>query len=132
MIGLPRKSPRTPTAILISGRGSNMAALIEAARAPDYPARIVLVISNRPAAPGVPRAVEAGIPTKIVDHRGFGKDREAFDRILDAELRRHGTKLVCLAGFMRILTPWFVSRWQGGMLNIHPSLLPAYQGASHP
>jgi phosphoribosylglycinamide formyltransferase 1 len=105
-----------------------MAALIEAARAPDYPVRIVLVISNRPEVPGLRRATEAGIATKVIDHRDFGKDREAFDRVVDQELRRHGAELVCLAGFMRVLTPWLVGRWRGRMLNIHPSLLPAYKG----
>lgn len=105
-----------------------MAALIEAAKAPNYPASIVIVISNRPDAPGLQRATDAGIATKVVDHRGFGGDREAFDRVLDEELRRHGAELVCLAGFMRLLTPWLVDRWRERMLNIHPSLLPAYRG----
>jgi len=105
-----------------------MAALIEAAQAPDYPVRVVLVISNRAEAPGLRRAMEAGIATEVIDHRVFGRDREAFDRAVDEELRRHGAELICLAGFMRVLTPWLVARWRGRMLNIHPSLLPAYKG----
>ena len=115
-------------AVLISGRGSNMTALIEAAKAQDYPAEIALVISNRPAAPGLTRAREAGIATAIVDHALFGADREAFERALDEELRAHRIDLLCLAGFMRVLTPWFVKRWQGRMLNIHPALLPQFKG----
>ena len=105
-----------------------MAALVEAARAPDYPARAVLVISNVPGAPGLARAEAAGIPTKVVDHRSFGKDREAFERAIDAELGAHGVELVCLAGFLRRLTPWFVARWEGQILNIHPALLPQFKG----
>jgi phosphoribosylglycinamide formyltransferase-1 len=115
-------------AILISGRGSNMAALIEAAKAPDYPAAIVLVISSIADAAGLVRAREAGIETEIVAQRSFGKDREAFDRALDTALGRHAIDIVCLAGFMRILTPWFVGRWGGRLINIHPSLLPAFKG----
>lgn len=115
-------------AVLISGRGSNMTALIEAAGAEDYPAEIVLVVSNRPEAAGLARAREAGVATAIVDHRPFGEDREAFERALDAELRAHRIDFVCLAGFMRLLTPWFVSRWSGRMLNIHPALLPQFKG----
>lgn len=114
-------------AILISGRGSNMASLIEAARAEEYPARIVLVLSNRPAADGLTRAEAAGIPTHVVDHAAFA-DRPAFEAALDAALAEAGTELVCLAGFMRVLTDAFVSRWRGRMINIHPSLLPAYKG----
>ena len=115
-------------AVLISGRGSNMTALIEAARAEDYPAEIVLVVSNRPEAAGLTRAREASVATAIVDHRPFGEDREAFERALDAELRAHRIDFVCLAGFMRLLTPWFVARWSGRMLNIHPALLPQFKG----
>ncbi len=115
-------------AVLISGRGSNMTALIEAARAEDYPAEIVLVVSNRPEAAGLAPAREAGVATVIVDHRPFGEDREAFERALDAELRAHRIDFVCLAGFMRLLTPWFVTRWNGRMLNIHPALLPQFKG----
>jgi phosphoribosylglycinamide formyltransferase-1 len=119
---------RKRVAILISGRGSNMAALIEAASDAAYPAEIVLVASNEPAAEGLARAAVAGIPTAVVDHRRFGKDREAFERALQAELIGHGVELVCLAGFMRLLTPWFVGQWQGRLLNIHPALLPAFKG----
>jgi phosphoribosylglycinamide formyltransferase-1 len=119
---------RTRTAILISGRGSNMVALIEAARDEAYPAEIVLVAANLPDAGGLERAAAAGIATASVDHRPFGKDREAFEQALDAVLREHGIELVVLAGFMRVLTPWFVGRWQGRLLNIHPSLLPLFKG----
>ncbi|MGX1788452.1 phosphoribosylglycinamide formyltransferase [Bosea sp. NPDC055332] len=119
---------RVRTAILISGRGSNMIALIEAAKAADFPAEIALVAANLPDAGGLERAAAAGIATISVDHRPFGKDREAFERALDTELRAHGIELVVLAGFMRVLTPWFVTRWQGRMINIHPSLLPDFRG----
>jgi len=115
-------------AVLISGRGSNMVALIEAAKAQDYPSEIALVVSNRPDASGLARARQAGIATAIVDHRAFGEDREAFERALDGELQAHRIDLVCLAGFMRLLTPWFVTRWSGRMLNIHPALLPQFKG----
>jgi phosphoribosylglycinamide formyltransferase 1 len=115
-------------AILISGRGSNMTALIEAAEAKDYPAEIVLVISNRPDAPGLARARSAGVATAVVDHTRFGDEREAFEHALDGELWKNRIDLVCLAGFMRLLTPWFVTRWSGRMLNIHPSLLPQFKG----
>src|SRR5215470_1297547 len=115
-------------AILISGRGSNMAALIAAAQDPAYPAEIALVAANQSDAAGLARAKAASIPTAVVDHAGFGKDREAFERALQAALDEHRIDLVCLAGFMRLLTPWLVSRWQGRMLNIHPALLPAFKG----
>jgi phosphoribosylglycinamide formyltransferase 1 len=115
-------------AVLISGRGSNMTALIQAAKAQDYPAEIVLVVSNRPEASGLSHAREAGIPTVVVDHRQFGDDRQAFERALDAEFQAHQIDLVCLAGFMRLLTPWLVTRWSGRMLNIHPALLPELKG----
>lgn len=115
-------------AILISGRGSNMTALIEAAKASDYPAEIVLVVSNRPDAPGLAHAYAAGVATAVIDHTRFGDKREAFERALDDELRNNRIDLVCLAGFMRLLTPWFVARWSGRMLNIHPSLLPQFKG----
>jgi phosphoribosylglycinamide formyltransferase 1 len=119
---------RKRVAILISGRGSNMAALIAAAKAPDYPAEIALVISNRPDAAGLARAQAEKIPTAVVDHPRYGKDREAFERALQAELEAHRIELVCLAGFMRLLSPWLVERWRGRMLNIHPALLPAFKG----
>jgi phosphoribosylglycinamide formyltransferase-1 len=115
-------------AVLISGRGSNMTALIEAAKAQDYPAEIVVVVSNRPDALGLVRAREAGIATALVNHTAFGKDREAFERALDAELHAHRIEIVCLAGFLRLLTPWFVDRWSGRMINIHPALLPRFKG----
>ncbi len=115
-------------AVLISGRGSNMTALIEAAKAKDYPAEIVLVASNRPEAAGLARARAEGVATVVIDHTPFGEDREAFERALDAQLAAHRIDLVCLAGFMRLLTPWFVTRWSGRMLNIHPALLPQFKG----
>jgi phosphoribosylglycinamide formyltransferase-1 len=120
--------PKKRVAVLISGRGSNMTALIEAAQAKDYPAEIVLVVSNRPAAAGLARAREAGVATAVVDHQPFGKDREAFERALDDELRKNGIEIVCLAGFMRLLTAWFIGRWRGRILNIHPALLPEFKG----
>jgi phosphoribosylglycinamide formyltransferase-1 len=119
---------RRRAAILISGRGSNMAALIAAAQANDYPAEIALVLSNRPDAKGLATAREAGLATAVVDHTGFGKDREAFERALQSELETRRIDIVCLAGFMRLFTPWFVSRWQDRMINIHPALLPAFKG----
>nr|WP_082613719.1 phosphoribosylglycinamide formyltransferase [Bosea sp. Root483D1] len=119
---------RVRTAILISGRGSNMVALIEAARAADFPAEIVLVAANLPDAGGLERAAASGIATAAVDHRPFGKDREAFERALDEVLQAHRIELIVLAGFMRVLTPWFVTRWQGRLINIHPSLLPDFRG----
>jgi phosphoribosylglycinamide formyltransferase 1 len=119
---------RKRVAVLISGRGSNMVALIEAAKAPDYPAGITLVLSNDPTAQGLERAQAEGIATAVVDHRAFGKDREAFERAMQAQLEAHRIELVCLAGFMRLLTPWFVRQWEGRMLNIHPALLPAFKG----
>ncbi len=119
---------RKRVAILISGRGSNMAALIEAAKAPDYPAEIVLVMSNVPDAGGLAIAAANGIATATVDHRAFKRDREAFERAMQAELTAQRIDIVCLAGFMRILTPWFVGQWEGRMINIHPALLPAYKG----
>jgi phosphoribosylglycinamide formyltransferase 1 len=119
---------RKRVAVLISGRGSNMVALIEAAKAPDYPAAIVLVVSNSPQAPGLALARQAGIATAVVDHKPFGEDREAFERALDAALVEQRIDIVCLAGFMRLLTPWLVTRWNGRMLNIHPALLPQFKG----
>ena len=118
---------RVRTAILISGRGSNMTALIEAAENPSFPAEIVLVLSNRPGAPGLDRAAAAGLPTATIDHKAF-PDREAFETAVDARLAESGIELVCLAGFMRVLTPWFIGRWAGRLINIHPSLMPAFRG----
>jgi phosphoribosylglycinamide formyltransferase 1 len=119
---------RRRTAILISGRGSNMTALIGAAKAVDFPAAITVVISNKADAPGLARAQREGIATEIVASKSFGGDREAFERKLHEALQRHDVEIVCLAGFMRILTPWFVTQWSGRMINIHPALLPAYRG----
>ena len=119
---------RKRVAILISGRGSNMAALIEAARDPAFPAQIALVISNRPDAGGLGLARAAGVETAVLDHRPFGQDRPAFETALQAILDQHRIALICLAGFMRLFTAQFVQRWHGRMLNIHPSLLPAFPG----
>jgi phosphoribosylglycinamide formyltransferase 1 len=118
---------RKRAAILISGRGSNMAALIEAAADPTYPAEIALVLSNRADAAGLGRATERGIKTEIVDHKRF-TDRETFERTLHSALEQHRIDLVCLAGFMRLLTPWLLSRWPARIINIHPALLPAFPG----
>jgi phosphoribosylglycinamide formyltransferase-1 len=119
---------RKRVAVLISGRGSNMAALIEVATASDYPAEIALVISNVPGAGGLDTARAAGIATETVDHTTFGKDRAAFERALQAMLEKYRIDIVCLAGFMRLLTPWLVGHWANSMLNIHPALLPAFKG----
>lgn len=119
---------RVAVAVLISGRGSNMRALIEAAAAPGFPARIVLVLANVAGAPGLAAAEATGIPTRTIAHRPFGRDREAHERAVDAALREAGVELVCLAGYMRLLTPFLVRAWAGRMLNIHPSLLPAFPG----
>ncbi len=113
-------------AILISGGGSNMVRLVEDMTG-DHPARPCLVLSNVPGAGGLGRAEALGVPTAVVDHRDFA-DRAAFEAVLDAELRKAAPDILCLAGFMRILTEGFVRRWQGRMLNIHPSLLPKYRG----
>ena len=113
--------------VLISGGGSNLQALVDAAARPGYPARIMLVASNRPDAFGLERARRAGIPAVAVDHRAFDS-REAFEAEVDAALRAAGAELVCLAGFMRLLTPGFVEAWRDRMLNIHPSLLPSFRG----
>jgi phosphoribosylglycinamide formyltransferase-1 len=114
-------------AVLISGRGSNMTALIEAARAPDYPAEIALVLSNRPDAKGLETAKAAGVETVALDHKIYD-GRECFERAMQATLVAHGIELVALAGFMRLLTPWFVGLWAKRMINIHPALLPSFKG----
>ena len=119
---------RTRVAVLISGAGSNMAALIDASQAPDSPFEVVLVVSNNPDAGGLDVAAGKGVATVAIDHRPFGKDREAHERALDAVLNNHSVQVVALAGYMRLLTPWLVGRWAGRMLNIHPSLLPKYPG----
>ncbi len=118
---------KTPTAILISGRGSNMMSLVEASRAPGYPAEIVTVISNRPDAPGIAWAKAQGIATMIIDHKAYAT-REAFEAELDEALVASKAEIVALAGFMRLMTPDFVGRWQSRMINIHPSLLPSFKG----
>jgi len=115
-------------AILISGRGSNMSALIKAAKAPDFPAEIVVVISNKADADGLARARDGGIPAVTIESASYGKDRAAFEAKLQAVLDEHRVDLICLGGFMRLFTAEFVQRWHGGMLNIHPSLLPAFPG----
>src|ERR1700674_223998 len=115
-------------AILISGRGSNMAALIQAAKAEDFPAEIVVVISNRADAGGLERAKAGGIPTVSIESKPFGKDRAAFEVVLQSALDQHKVELICLGGFMRLFTAEFVQRWYGRMLNIHPSLLPSFPG----
>jgi phosphoribosylglycinamide formyltransferase 1 len=115
-------------AILISGRGSNMAALIDAAKAPAFPAEIVVVISNRSDAGGLATASASGVSTLTIESKRFGKDRAAFEVELQAALDQHKVELICLGGFMRLLTAEFVQRWYGRMLNIHPSLLPSFPG----
>jgi phosphoribosylglycinamide formyltransferase-1 len=120
-------SARRRTAILISGRGSNMAALIAAARAPDFPAEIALVLSNRSDAGGLALATHARVATAVVDHKIYA-GRDEFEGSMQALLDIHRIELICLGGFMRILSAPFVTRWRGRMLNIHPSLLPAFRG----
>jgi formyltetrahydrofolate-dependent phosphoribosylglycinamide formyltransferase len=119
---------RLRLAILISGRGSNMVSLLQAARDPAYPAEPVLVLSNRPDAAGLIRAQEAGIATLAIDHKTFRGNRESFDTALTTALEEARADIIALAGFMRVLTPGFVSRWAGRLINIHPSLLPKYPG----
>ncbi|WP_454918396.1 phosphoribosylglycinamide formyltransferase [Xanthobacter sediminis] len=118
---------RRRAAVLISGRGSNMAALVQAAAQPGFPAEIALVLSNRADAAGLDFAKAHGIPTHVLSHKGFS-DRLAFDAALDGVLREAGIEIVCLAGFMRLLTPWLVERWRDRMINVHPSLLPSFKG----
>jgi phosphoribosylglycinamide formyltransferase-1 len=119
---------KTRVAILISGSGSNAMALIGAAAQPDYPAAIVLVVSNKPDAPGLAKAAAAGISTTAFDHKLHRHEREAHERLIDAELREAGVEFVVLAGYMRVLTPWLVAAWSGRMINIHPALSPAFPG----
>ncbi len=116
------------TAILISGRGSNMAALIEAAKAADFPAEIVAVISNRADVGGLETARASGIATAVIESKPFGKDRAAFEAVLQRTLDENNVELICLGGFMRLFTAEFVQAWYGRMLNIHPSLLPSFPG----
>jgi len=119
---------RVRIGILISGRGSNMEAILNASKGGDYPAEPVLALSNRPDALGLQIANEMGVASAAVDHKGFGKDRELFERAMHNVLDEHQVEMIVLAGFMRILTPWFVGKWKGRMINIHPSLLPKYPG----
>ena len=118
---------RIKTAVLISGNGSNLQAILDAAKAADYPATINIVISNKEDAYGLKRAENADVPTIIIPHKNY-PDRESFDRVMDAALKNHAIELVVMAGFMRILSDWFVGEWQGKLINIHPSLLPKYKG----
>ena len=118
---------RVKVAVLISGRGSNLQALIDACSAPDFPAEIRLVISNRPDAPGLQRTERAGVPTRVIPHKKYGS-RAEFDQAVERALNEAGIELVCLAGFMRIFDDAFVLRWHDRMINIHPSLLPAFKG----
>jgi len=115
-------------AILISGRGSNMAALIEAAKAADFPAEIALVISNKADAGGLAKAAANGVAVLTIESKSFGKDRAAFEAVLQSALDEYRIDLICLGGFMRLFTAGFVQRWHGRMLNIHPSLLPSFPG----
>ena len=119
---------RLKLGIMISGRGSNMLTLLEACAKDEVQADPTLIVSNRPEAEGLRAAAARGVDTCAIDHKPFGKDREAFERDLDAALSKAGIELIALAGFMRILTPWFTDRWAGRMINIHPSLLPKYPG----
>lgn len=119
---------KTKVAVLISGRGSNMEALVRAAQAPGCPFEIALVLANKPDAKGLEIAAAAGVEALCVDQKPFGKDREAHERAIDAALRERGVEVIALAGYMRILTPFLVDAWEGRMLNIHPSLLPKYPG----
>ncbi len=121
-------SPKKRVAILISGRGSNMTAILDAAKASDYPADIALVLANKPDAKGLETAADHGIATEVVDHRNYKGDRPAFDAQIQKKLEEHKIELVVLAGFMRILTAEFVGKWTDKMINIHPSLLPSFKG----
>jgi phosphoribosylglycinamide formyltransferase-1 len=116
------------TAIFISGRGSNMMSIVEAAKDPDYPASIDLIVSNNPDAAGLEFARQNGIKTFSLDHRHFGKERVLHEQHINIELQKNNIEIVCLAGYMRILSPSFVNQWAGKMINIHPSLLPSFSG----
>jgi phosphoribosylglycinamide formyltransferase-1 len=120
--------PRVKVGVLISGRGSNMLALLEAAKDPAYPAQIVLVASNCEDAGGLAVAREHGVETFALDHRPFGKDRASHEVLMDAALRESGVEIIALAGYMRVLSPYLVGAWSGRMINIHPSLLPLFPG----
>lgn len=122
------RTGRVRVAVLISGAGSNMAALIDAAGQAEAPFEVVLVLSNKAEAGGLALAAAKGVPTAVVDHAAFGKDRAAHEQAIQTVLETHGVEVVALAGYMRLLTPFLVGRWAGRMLNIHPSLLPKYPG----
>ncbi len=119
---------KTKVAILISGRGSNMRALVAACDNPDFPAEVVLVLSNKSSAIGLEFARDKKIPTAVLNHKNFAS-REEFDKKMSEEIEKSGAEVVCLAGFMRLLSPWFVQRWFDKLINIHPSLLPEFKGA---
>jgi phosphoribosylglycinamide formyltransferase 1 len=123
-----RASARRRVGVLISGRGSNMAALVAAARDPAFPAEIVLVLSNQPDAAGLAHARDCGIRAEAIDHRPFHGDRAAHEAAIHAALSDAGVELVCLAGYLRLMTPFLVGAWAGRMLNVHPSLLPSFPG----
>jgi phosphoribosylglycinamide formyltransferase-1 len=114
-------------AVLVSGRGSNLQSLIDACREKDYPAEIVLVLSNKTDAYALERAKSAGIATQVISHKDF-ENRELFDKAMDQIIRSSGADIVCMAGFMRLLSSWFVSKWKDKLINIHPSLLPSFKG----
>lgn len=118
---------RLKLGVLISGRGSNLQALLDAASDPAFPAEVALVLSNKPDAYGLERAAKAGVPATVVRHKDF-PDKPAFEQAMTEALEAAGVELVCLAGFMRLLSPWFVERWHDRLVNIHPSLLPAFPG----
>lgn len=122
-------SKKHKVAVLISGNGSNLQALIDASAAPDYPAQIALVISNKKDAYGLARAEKSGVDACVIDHKNY-PSREEFDAAIDVLLNQYAIEFVCLAGFMRILSSGFVNKWQGRMINIHPSLLPDFKGAN--
>lgn len=121
--------PKLKIAVLISGSGTNLQALIDACKLKDFPAEIVLVISNKHDAGGVERAKKAGIDTVIINHKEFSS-REEFDKKMDEEIVKSGAAFVCMAGFMRLLSPWFVDKWYNKLVNIHPSLLPSFKGVN--
>jgi phosphoribosylglycinamide formyltransferase-1 len=118
---------RMTVGVMISGRGSNLQALLDACARPDYPARVVLVVSNRPDAPGLARAEAAGVPTQVIDHRDYAS-RETFDAAVTEAFEAAGVELICMAGFLRLLTEGFVDRWRDRLINIHPAILPAFKG----
>lgn len=123
---------KTKVAVLISGRGSNMQALVESCENPDFPAEIILVLANKADAAGLKFAQEKGIKTAFIDHRQFADSdnpRESFDKEVSKKIENSGAQIICLAGFMRLLSPWFVQRWFDRLINIHPSLLPEFKGA---